>query len=121
MYLNYPELIQFSNGLTYGNMYEANVTKSVYSWVEAISYGIDSSYSFIATYIYNQFGVAVEANIMVQRKVGDDWLNLGTYSSSFVLPCPEILLSVGDTPSNPIESDSLHYYVNGYYETGYYV
>lgn len=97
------------------------VTKSVFAWVEAIADRIDSTYLFQTSYIFNLQGLAIDAQIHVQRVADGTITSLGYYMASAPLTCPDILLPLPPDGNEGIPSEPIHYYVSGYYVEGYYV
>ncbi len=123
MYLPYANLVHFTTEPSIGSMSEARLTLQVLGWVGEAQDIIDENYLFTVTYLYNPFGLAVDASIWVQKKVGGDYLTLGRFSPSGATLSSIIEAPVCDpicTPSD-IVSEPLHYYVEEYYEEEYYV
>jgi len=126
MYLLYANLIHFTTSFTYGNMYEARIYNRVLNWVGEAQDLLTKDYYFAVEYIYGQSGVAIDANIRVQRKVDEVWVTLGYFSPS----SPVTLSSIIETDNckiqsecvpSDIPSETMHYYVPNYYVAGYYV
>lgn len=118
----YANLIKFSNSTTYGNQWEAKLAKSVYDWVgEGIEIAKER-FTYVATFEFNQFGMAVAVSVCIFDTENEN-KNIGCYSPqgkklSEILSCykPE-----KETPTSDVPSQPLNYYVEGYYEPGYYL
>lgn len=123
MYLPYANLVNFTTQPTLGTMSESKLTLSVYNWVGEAQEIIDSSYWFTVTYIYSQFGLAIDATILVQKFTNGVWETLGTFSPNGEKLSTVIQTTVVCVPCAPsdIISQPIHYYVPNYYIPGYYV
>lgn len=105
-------------------MAEARVTKQVYLWMDNIAADINDDYWFTVTYIFNQNGVAVSANIFVQRKHENKWYDCGVYNCFQLIPFASIKCSCLDlipTPEQQKESQPIHCYVDDCYVNDCYV
>lgn len=120
----YAKLLNFSSVPQYGIMTEARVTKQVYRWMDNIADGIDDSYWFTVNYTYNQNGVVIGANIVVQKKHEGKWYDCGVYNVYNLITFSDIKCSCLDlvpTPDQQKPSQPLTYYVPDYYVPDYYV
>jgi hypothetical protein len=121
---DYNKLMNFTNQLSANNMLERNITKAVFAWMGNISADITDDYHFSITYIFNTIGIAVDANIYVERFYKEEWISCGSYSALAPIPFSQIKCSCLEAEKSEVstkESDTLHYYVTGYYVPGYYV
>lgn len=116
--------MNFSNVPQFGIMVEAQVTNQVYKWMDNIAADINDDYWFTVTYIFNQNGVAVTANIFVQRKHEGKWYDCGVYNCYQLVPFADIkckCLDLKPTPAEQKQSQPIHCYVDDCYVNGCYV
>ena len=121
---DYYKLMNFTNNLAYDNMAERVVTRGVYNWISNISADITEDYHFSITYIFNTMGLAVDATILVERLYKGEWVNCGSYSALAPIPFSQIKCKCIEEQVPQVstkESETLHYYVTGYYVPSYYV
>lgn len=123
MQMLYAKLLNFSNIPQFGVMSEANVTKQVYRWMDNISSEIDDSYWFTVTYIFNVNGLAIGANIFVQKNHNGIWYDCGVYNVYNLIPFNQIKCACLELAPNSAEqkpSEPLTYYIPDYYVEDYY-
>lgn len=124
MYLYYANLIHFTTSPTFGNMYEAGLYERVLNWVGEAQNVIDGRYYFTVDYVYNETGIAADANINVQKKENGSWRFIGNFSPSSTTTLSSIIFTdkcAQKCVPSDIPSEPLHYYVAGFYVPGFYV
>ena len=123
MVADFNRLMNFTNSLSADNMWERNITQACYSWVGNISADITEDYCFFVSYVFNQFGIAVDAMIAVEVYRDNKWEKCGVYSALQAIAFNQLACYkyVEQSQVSTKESQPVSYYVGGYYQTGYYL